>query len=123
MNPLNLALILSILLFAGCATEPEITHTTVMEGMSRNNLRFYFGEPLRTETTASGGEIWYYNFSSWNSNPTTDSGTTVDAATGQRTDYTSTTLNFSKDTVERPVRISADGFVVRPIPEGKVVRN
>jgi hypothetical protein len=119
----NIIIAISLLVPAGCATAPEGKHATVMEGMSRNNLRFYFGEPSRIETTASGGETWYYRFSSWNAQPSSNSGTTVDPVTGQRTDYASANLNFSKNVVECPVHISADGFVVRPVPEGKVVRN
>ena len=119
----NIIFALSIMILAGCATAPEEKYTSVLEGMSRNNLRYYFGEPLRVETTAAGGENWYYRFSSWKEETTGDSNTTMDPATGQRTDYVNTSLNFSKQTVELPVHVSADGFVVKPVPEGKVVKN
>lgn len=118
----NIVIALSIMVLAGCASAPEKQYTRVLEGMSRNNLRYYFGEPLRIEPVGAGDENWYYRFSSWKAAPTGTSGTTVDTVTGDRTDYASAGLNFSKDIVELPVHISADGFVVKPVPDGKVVK-
>jgi outer membrane protein assembly factor BamE (lipoprotein component of BamABCDE complex) len=118
----NIVIALGIMVLAGCASAPGKKYAGVLEGMSRNNLRYYFGEPLRTEPAAGGGENWYYRFSSWNAQPASASGTTIDAA-GQRTDYATAGLSFSKNTVELPVHLSADGFVVRPVPDGKVLKN
>ena len=110
---------ISLFIFAGCATR-ETTYSTVMEGMSRNVLRSNFGEPLRIEPGASGGEDWYYNFSSWQTQPTGSSGTIEDF--GERTTYASAGLAFSQQVLELPVHISSEGFVVSPLPKGKVVK-
>lgn len=112
---------LSWLLLAGCASDPKHTYTSVMEGMSRNNLRYYFGEPLRIEPAAAGGENWYYRFSSLRSKPTGASGKGEDF--GEQTSYVSVGMEFSKQVEEFPVHISAEGFVVAPVPKGKVVKN
>ena len=68
------------------------------------------------------GEDWYYRFSSLKMEPTSDSGTTIDPVTGERSNYATASLTFSDDTAERPVHVSAEGFVVRPMPDGKVVK-
>ena len=112
---------ISLCVFAGCATTHETTYSTVLEGMSRNVLRYNFGEPLRIEPGASGGEDWYYRFSSWQTRPTGSSGTSEDF--GQATTYVSVGLEFSKQVVELPVHVSAEGFSVPPLPKGKVVKN
>ena len=111
---------MSLSVFVGCAAR-ETTYSTVMEGMSRNVLRANFGEPLRIEPQASGGEDWYYNFSSWQAQPTGSSGTTEDF--GDRTSYASAGLAFSQRVLELPVHVSSAGFVVSPLPKGKVVKN
>ena len=106
---------------AGCTTTThEPTYASVMEGMSRNNLRFYFGEPLRLEPAAAGGELWYYRFAAWKVHPTSESGTRDDF--GEKTAYVSVGLSGAKEIEEHPVHVSADGFVVGPLPEGKVVK-
>jgi hypothetical protein len=112
---------MSLFIFAGCATNDETRYSTVLEGMSRNVLRANFGEPLRIEPAAAGGEDWYYRFSSWQTQPTGSSGTNDDF--GQPTTYASAGLAFSKQVVELPVHVSAEGFVVPPLPKGKVVKN
>ena len=112
---------ISLLVLAGCASNLETTDIPVRLGMSRSDLRLRFGEPLRIEPVASGGEDWYYRFTSWKTHPTSASGTTFES--GEVTSYVSTGLEFSQDTEERPVHTSASGFVVEPLPDGKVVRN
>jgi hypothetical protein len=42
---------------------------------------------------------------------------------GQQTSYVSAGLAFSRKVVELPVHVSADGFVVPPVPQGKVIKN
>ena len=112
----------SLFVLAGCTTTHETTYSTVLEGMSRNVLRANFGEPLKIEPGASGGETWYYRFSSWQSSqPTGSSGTRDDF--GERSSYASASLTFSKQIAELPVHVSPDGFVVPPLPKGKVVKN
>lgn len=115
----RLVVAISLCLLAGCESTPK-TYTHVMEGMSRNNLRFWFGEPLRIESKAGGSEDWYYRFSSWESKPTGSSETRNDF--GQQTTQVSAGLEFAQRVDELPVHLSADGFVVRPVPEGRVVK-
>jgi len=112
---------ISLCVCVGCATNPEAKYSNVLEGMSRNVLRYNFGEPLRIEPGASGGEDWYYRFASWQSQPAGESGTKDDF--GQTTTYASAGLTFSKPVVELPVHVSPGGFVVPPIPKGKVVKD
>jgi hypothetical protein len=112
---------MSFFVLAGCSTTHEATYSTAIEGMPRSVLRADFGEPLRIETRASGGEDWYYRFSSWQSQPTGSSGTSNDF--GERTTYVSAGLDFTKQIIESPVHVSSEGFVVPPLPKGKVVKN
>jgi hypothetical protein len=122
MSVKNIVLaVVALFLFAGCTTTHHPTYSRVLEGMSRNVLRANFGEPIRIAPGASGGEDWYYRFSSWQSQPTGSSATTDDF--GQRTSSISAGLAFSKLVLELPVHVSADGFVVPPLPAGKVVNN
>ena len=116
-HPLSLAL--GLCLLTGCTTTPK-TYSQVLAGMSRNNLRFWFGEPLRIEHLASGGEDWYYHFSSWQSKPV---GEAVPKDEFGQPNSVSAGLEFSQQVVESPVRLSPDGFVVPPVPAGKVVKN
>jgi len=111
---------LSLWVFAGCSTGPKTTYSNVLEGMSRNNLRFYFGEPLRIEPNAAGGENWYYHFAAWKVKPVGESGTRDDF--GEKTSYVSLGLSGSKEIEEHAVHVAADGFVVGPVPVGKVVK-
>src|SRR4051812_28453757 len=106
--------VMSFFVLAGCSTTHETTYSTVLEGMPRSVLRADFGEPLRIEARASGGEDWYYRFSSWQSQPTGSSGTSNDF--GERTTYVSAGLDFSKQIIELPVHVSSEGFVVPPLP-------
>jgi hypothetical protein len=112
---------MSWFLLAGCASDPKHAYTSVLEGMSRNNLRYYFGEPLRIEPATSGGENWYYRFSSLRSKPVGASGKSEDF--GEQTSYVSVGLEFSKQVEELPVHVSVEGFVVPPVPKGKVLKN
>jgi hypothetical protein len=118
---LHLLAAISLCGCGGCATTHEAKYSNVLEGMSRNVLRYNFGEPLRIEPGVSGGEDWYYHFVSWQSQPTGESGTKDDF--GQTTSYASAGLTFSEPVVELPVHVSAEGFVVPPIPKGKVVKD
>ncbi len=107
--------------FTGCATKHESTYSSVLEGMSRNVLRYNFGEPLRIAPGAAGGEDWYYRFSALQIQPTGSSATSKDF--GQQTTYVSVGLELSRPVVELPVHVSAEGFVVPPLPKGKVIKN
>jgi hypothetical protein len=111
----------SLFVLAGCASAPETADIALRLGMSRADLRYHFGEPLRIESSASGAKDWYYRFVSWQTHPTGATGTSDDF--GERTSYVSVGLEFSRDTEERPIHISSDGYVIEPLPKGKVVRN
>jgi hypothetical protein len=89
--------------------------------MARDDLKARFGEPLRVEHAASGGEDWYYRFASWKSHPTGESGSSEDV--GGKTSYVTVGLEFSKESEELPVHISPEGYVIEPVPEGKVIKN
>jgi len=112
---------LCFILLAGCETAPPTADITVRLGMTRDDLRSFYGEPLRIERAASGGEDWYYRFFSWDAQPTGSTERSVEF--GQQTSTVSAGVEFSKKTEERPVHISPDGYVVRPLPDGKVVKN
>lgn len=110
---------LSLFLLAGCASFPETSDTAVQLGMSRDNLRFHFGEPLRIEPVPAGGEDWYYRFVSWKTRPTSESGTSE--AFGERTSYISVGLETTRENEEQPIHVSPEGYVIEPLPDGKVV--
>jgi len=112
---------ISLFVFAGCATNHEPTYSTVLENMTPAVLRFNFGEPLRIEPRAGGGQDWYYRFSSWQAEPAGSTSTSNEF--GERTSSVNAGLNLSKQVVERPVHLSPDGYVVTPLPKGKVVKN
>lgn len=111
---------ISLFVLVGCASAPKTADTTVQAGMSRNNLRFYFGEPLRIEPVASGGEDWYYRFVAWKVHPTSEAGTRDDF--GEKTSYVAVGVSGSKETEEHPIHVAPDGFVVGPLPVGKVLK-
>jgi outer membrane protein assembly factor BamE (lipoprotein component of BamABCDE complex) len=114
---------LFLMLAAGCSTDSEQTDNNirVQAGMSRDDLKLYFGSPLRVEPAATGGENWYYRFSSWNADPEESSGINTDG--GTITHYDSKSVTFSKSTDVYPVHLSPLGLVVAPVPDGKIVRN
>lgn len=89
--------------------------------MSRDDLKMFFGNPVRVESTANGGEDWYYRFYGWRSDTTSESG--VNISSGGASTYANSNVELSKDTTEQPVHVSADGYVLEPIPKGKIVRN
>lgn len=106
---------------SGCSTTQEPADNPIRLGMSQSELRLRFGEPVRIEKVGSGGEDWFYRCTSWNSNPVAESGTLIES--GEVTSYASAGLEVSSTTEERPVHIAAGGFVVGPLPEGKVERS
>jgi hypothetical protein len=112
---------LGLLLLAGCASAPETADIRVQAGMSRDDLRAYYGEPLRIQPGAAGGEDWYYRFVAWKARPTGESGTREDF--GEKTSYASAGLSFSQETEEQPIHVSPAGYVRGPVPKGKVVKN
>jgi hypothetical protein len=119
MNSRFIALLaIGMLAIGGCDEIPQTAHNSVLTGMSRDDLRMRFGEPLRIEPVASGGEDWYYRFVLWTTNPTGSSGVTE--VGNERLSYASVGLETSRDSGEKPVHISAEGFVIEPVPYGKV---
>jgi hypothetical protein len=116
-----LLMALCLCVLAGCASAPKTARVAVRVGMSREELRLHFGEPLRIESAASGGEDWYYRFAQWETYPTGETGTTEDF--GDRTSYVAVGLGFSKNTQEHAIHVSSEGRVIEPLPKGKVVKN
>jgi outer membrane protein assembly factor BamE (lipoprotein component of BamABCDE complex) len=107
-------------LLAGCVSDSERTERPrVRVGMSRDDLRFCFGNPSRIESTASGGEDWYYSFASW-SPPQVESSSSVDSS-GARTDSVSVSMSDTKTKQECPIHLSSNGYVIEPIPAGTIV--
>jgi hypothetical protein len=89
--------------------------------MSRDDLKSHFGAPLRVEPANSGGENWYYHFVAWKAQPTDAEVTKSDY--GDKTTQVTAGLQISRDTEERAIHVSAEGYVIEPLPEGKIVRN
>jgi outer membrane protein assembly factor BamE (lipoprotein component of BamABCDE complex) len=112
-------------LLVGCSTEPDRTvdSVRVQAGMSRDDLKLYFGNPLRIEPAAAGGENWYYRFASRNIEYENSSGTSFDSGTMSNYASASATINLDKTMEECPVHISSSGFVIEPVPDGTVIRN
>lgn len=103
----------------GCVDAPPDNHNSVIVGMTRDDMRSRFGEPIRIEAAGAAGENWYYRFVSWSNHPT-GSSETVHDFTGQTSSVT-VGWQFTRVAEERPVHISPDGYVVDPLPEGKIV--
>ena len=119
-----LFIMMGLVLLAGCGTASRTADIAVQPGMSRETLRRQFGEPLRIEPGPWGGEDWYYRFVTLNTRPTGATGVTGDKEFGDnKTSYVGVGLKFSKPTEEHPVHLSAEGFVIEPVPRGKVVKN
>src|SRR5579859_6420260 len=61
----------------GCESVPETSPVAVRPGMTREQLKARYGEPLRIEPVASGGEDWHYRFLAWKSRPSGETGVAV----------------------------------------------
>ena len=103
---------------AGCvAQEPEPRRVRV--GMSRDDLRFYFGEPLRIEAVGSGAEDWFYRCV-LPSEPQVDGAVTQDVVEGSGSVSVSvSTSPGSKG--EWPIHLSPEGYVIEPLPEVQIL--
>src|SRR5215469_17043308 len=111
------------ILFAGCATAPDnASDIAVRVGMSRNELKAVYGDPLRIESTPYGGQDWYYHFYSWAKGPTVSVSETTDA-NGYPTTSTSEGWQVEKGPIDEPIHLSPQGYVVGPLPSGKVLKN
>jgi hypothetical protein len=102
----------------GCATDPAPEHPRVRVGMSREDVRFYFGEPLRIEATP-WGEDWYYRCLYW-SNPQVGGEVVQNAYDGSGAVSVSVS-SPPGNKGECPIHLSADGHVIEPLPEGKIL--
>lgn len=116
-----LAFATTLLFLAGCADAPETSENHLRLGLTREQLRARFGEPVRIESHGAAGEDWYYRFVGWESHPTSTSDSSN--AFGQPTSTSSVGVQFNRTDGEQPVHLSAEGRVVAPLPEGKVVIN
>lgn len=122
MKTRDIILAASVLfLFAGCATAPDTSDIAVRVGMSRNEVKRVYGEPLRIESNGHGGEDWYYRFYSWAKGPIASS-ENYDVG-GDRTSSSSVGWQIPGGTEEEPIHLSPEGYVVEPLPSGKVVKN
>jgi hypothetical protein len=122
MKTRNIILLaVTVFVLVGCASTPKTADTAVQLGMSRDALRLYFGEPLRIKSGASGTEDWYYRFVAWKAQPTGSTETSEDF--GEKTSYVSVGLEFWRNAEERPIHLSSEGYVIEPLPRGKVVKN
>ncbi len=106
--------LLTALALAGCASEPE-EPLRVRLGMSRDDLRFFFGEPLRVETVQTGGEVWFYRVILPNT-PRMDGEAWQDPYTGSGGVAVSVSPS-EKTRQECPVFLSAEGRVIEPLPQ------
>jgi outer membrane protein assembly factor BamE (lipoprotein component of BamABCDE complex) len=113
---------LSLLALTGCESLPETSDIAVRSGMSRDDLRLHFGEPLRVEPAGSGGEDWYYRFVTWSNGPAPESGATEDFRGGERISTVTVGWQVNRDSDERPIHVSSEGFVIEPLPNGKIVK-
>jgi hypothetical protein len=113
-----LFVLLAAAALTACVTDSD--RPRVRGGMSRDDLKFYFGKPLRIETVPSGGEDWYYSFAGW-STPQFDATASRDVL-DPATSSVSVTASSSTGTRESPIHLSADGYVIEPIPDGRIVR-
>jgi len=111
---------MSLAALVGCESTPETSSIAVRVGLTREQLKARFGEPLRIEPVASGGEDWFYKFLAWQARPSGETGVAV--GTGGTESYVSATVEASKEAEERPIHISPDGYVIEPIPAGKIVK-
>lgn len=110
----------AIALLGGCATDSPSTapEARVQLGMSRDDLKFYFGAPVRIEPVAGGGEKWIYRF---RAEPQSSTETTYDFS--GKTTTSSVTWELGKEISEQPVHVSNAGFVIQPLPQAKMVKN
>ena len=102
------------LTWAGCVSEPE-EPLRVRLGMPRDDLRFFFGEPLRIETVQTGGEVWYYRVISPNT-PRMEGEAWQDPYTASGGVAMSVSPR-EKIREECPVFLSAEGRVIEPLPQ------
>jgi hypothetical protein len=112
--------LMSLLVVTGCVDAPHPPANSVRLGMTRDDLRSRFGEPLRVESAGPAGENWYYRFVSWSNHPTGSTETVHDF--GGQTSSVTVGWQFTRVTEERPIHISPDGYVLEPLPEGKIVQ-
>lgn len=112
---------IGLLLLAGCAGETQTAKPPLHSGMSSAALKSRFGEPLRIEPSPAGGEDWYYHFVSWKTQPSGSSETSHEF--GQPTSSVTVGLEISRNSEDRPVHVSPEGYVTDPLPEGRIVKN
>ncbi len=107
-------------LLGGCATNwEESAKPRLRAGMSRDDVRFFFGNPSRIETLPTGGEDWYYSFAFWTP-AQVQSAAEVDPYGGGGVSVAVTAP--AKRTVQQcPVHLSPEGFVIEPLPAGELV--
>lgn len=106
---------LAMLVAVGCATDSDVP--SLYLGMSRERLKARFGEPLRIEKGRNGGEDWYYAFSS---PPQVQAESYRDPL--MYSEGASVSVSSSTGKEERPVHLSSEGYVIEPLPGGRIAR-
>ena len=112
--------LMTLLALTGCVDAPQPPANSLRLGMTRDDLRSRYGEPMRIEADGAAGENWYYRFVSWSNHPT-GSSETIHDFNGQTSSVT-VGWQFTRASEERPIHISPGGYVVEPLPEGKIVQ-
>jgi hypothetical protein len=110
-------LVLAFAALNGCVSASDPPRP--FAGMSGTRLKARFGEPLRIERTPSGGEDWYYSFASWRHPDMDGSVSVAGASTAGSMSLTFSDQNYIQ---ECPIHLSPEGYILEPLPVGKIVR-
>ena len=110
-----LSAVIVVAALIGCETEPD--HPGARLGMTREELRARCGDPVRIERTEASGEDWYYHFSVW-ATPEVQARSVPDCVSSS----VGVSVSDTRVVEERPIHVSADGYVVEPLPAGRFVR-
>ena len=84
-------------------------------GFSREEVRSYYGEPLRIEPASAGGENWFYRF--W----VVDGPRWEEPTPQELAENDGITIKYSF--TEAAIHFPNEGLVTRPIPRGKIQKN
>jgi len=110
----------SLFLLAGCASRSKSDEPSVQVGMTRPDLVYHFGEPIRIDTVPGGGETWYYHFAPWSIDR--HDGQTASQDPDEQPTALSTSWKFTKNPDLQPIHIATNGLVIEPLPTGRIVR-
>jgi hypothetical protein len=114
-SPILSLLLALITVLTGCASSSEAPGVRL--GMTGEELRTQYGKPIRIERTPSGGEDWYYNYSSWGT-----PGVRASSVSESPSSSIGVSITSTRHTEQRPIHLSLDGHVIGPLPKGSIVR-